>query len=403
MPGSSTASTWSPGRITVESSASSERPLRMTEISRVLRQPQVGHALARCGRVALDLELDDLEVLLAQLEQVHDPVLGHLLLDRPSTFEVAQTVRLIRAGRSAPGCGSFTRAITFGTRCPRSRAADDQVVLVVARDGEHELGRRAIRRARARAARSRHRAAPGARTLPGAGRSGRGAARSASPRGPSRAASGRRWRPPCHRSATTAYIRRSPRARLLADGGARRRDRGLGRADRARRRRARLKSARAGSSTRMTTHGTPALLHDLADDQFGVVAARRDDDRVRVGTPALRRISASIRGRRRSRPPSGSRACERLLLLVDRGHVPAVLGEVARDRGADPAAPDHHEVHPVRVRLPARPAGRRRRAPRRAPSGARSRPWARRTRTGGASAATSPRRSGRSRARPPAP
>ena len=81
-PGSSTASTWSPGRITVESSASSERPCRITEISRVPSgSAQAGDALARRRRVALDLELDDLEVLLAELEQVDDPVLGHLVLD----------------------------------------------------------------------------------------------------------------------------------------------------------------------------------------------------------------------------------------------------------------------------------------------------------------------------------
>ena len=49
--------------------------------ARAVRQAQAADPLSRDGRVPVDLELDDLEVLLAQLEQVHDPVLGHLVLD----------------------------------------------------------------------------------------------------------------------------------------------------------------------------------------------------------------------------------------------------------------------------------------------------------------------------------
>ena len=81
LPGSSTASTWSRpdhGRVLSELGAALAHD---RDQPRALRQPEAGDALARSGRVALDLELDDLEVLLAQLEQVHDPVLGHLVLD----------------------------------------------------------------------------------------------------------------------------------------------------------------------------------------------------------------------------------------------------------------------------------------------------------------------------------
>ena len=111
MPGSSTASTWSPGRITVESSASSERPFRITEIRREPSgrcSPPI--ALARDRGVLVDLELDDLEVLLAQLEQMHDPVLGHLVLDEaehvrrradglldPEQVEVLLVARVVHA------------------------------------------------------------------------------------------------------------------------------------------------------------------------------------------------------------------------------------------------------------------------------------------------------------------
>ena len=56
--------------------------------------------------------------------------------------------------------------------------ADDDVVLVVAGDREHEVGRpRDARPARARRAPWRRRAGPGARTPPRAARSGRAAAR----------------------------------------------------------------------------------------------------------------------------------------------------------------------------------------------------------------------------------
>ena len=82
MPGSSTASTWSPGRITVESSASSERPFRITEIRREpsgRRRPPIRFPATGESRSIWSSTIS--QVLLAQLEQVHDPVLGHLVLD----------------------------------------------------------------------------------------------------------------------------------------------------------------------------------------------------------------------------------------------------------------------------------------------------------------------------------
>ena len=62
-------------------------------------------ALALAVRALVDGHLDDLEVLLAQLEQVDQPVLGHLVLDqahdRPGR---ARPSARCRAGRSTAGC-----------------------------------------------------------------------------------------------------------------------------------------------------------------------------------------------------------------------------------------------------------------------------------------------------------
>ena len=68
-------------------------PLRMTEISRAPSGSSSFSTRLPAGRVRRDLHLDDLEVLRAQLEQVHELVLGNLVLDqRPWMFEVAQIV-----------------------------------------------------------------------------------------------------------------------------------------------------------------------------------------------------------------------------------------------------------------------------------------------------------------------
>ena len=110
---------------------------------RAVGHPEPCDTLARGGRVAVDLELDDLEILLAQLEQVHDPVLRHLMLDE------AEHVR---------GCADRLRdaeqvevLLVAGVVDPRDHLrdavalsrelADDQVVLIVAGDAENELRR----------------------------------------------------------------------------------------------------------------------------------------------------------------------------------------------------------------------------------------------------------------------
>ena len=83
MPGSRIASTWSPAWSSVSASGISAWPSRMTEIScEPLGRFRPAIALAGRRRALVDLHLDDLEVLLAQLEQVDQLVLGHLVLDR---------------------------------------------------------------------------------------------------------------------------------------------------------------------------------------------------------------------------------------------------------------------------------------------------------------------------------
>ena len=83
MPGSRIASTWSPASSWVSSSGISALPSRTTEISRAPSgQLERADALALAVRALVDRDLDDLEVLLAQLEQLDQPVLGHLVLDQ---------------------------------------------------------------------------------------------------------------------------------------------------------------------------------------------------------------------------------------------------------------------------------------------------------------------------------
>ena len=106
-------------------------------------QVEPGEPLARRGRVAVDLELDDLEVLLAELEQVDDPVLGNLVLDEaedvrggadglrdPEQVEVLLVARIVHPGDDLRDAIALAREL-----------ADDQVVLVVAGRGQDEVGR----------------------------------------------------------------------------------------------------------------------------------------------------------------------------------------------------------------------------------------------------------------------
>ena len=144
-----------------------------------------------------------------------------------------------------------------------------------------------------------------------------------------------------------------------------------------------------------------ALLRHLADDEVRVVAVGRDDGRIGLGGARLLEdlLVHPVADDEAALP--GAEARERLLVLVDARHVPALLGELLRDRRADPPATDDHACHDGRQRSRprTRPRGTRRRAPRTVHCGARSRPSARRTATGAASAARSRARSGRRRAR----
>src|SRR5262249_18827502 len=92
-------------------------------------------------RVALDLYLDDDEALLLQLEQPHEAVLRHLVLDEP------EDVRRRADGLVDPE--ELEQLLVARVVDARDRLADavallrdlgdDEIVLVVARDGEHEL------------------------------------------------------------------------------------------------------------------------------------------------------------------------------------------------------------------------------------------------------------------------
>ena len=144
MPGSSTASTWSPGRSTARVLGELRAAVpHDRDQARPVGQRQPGDALARGGRVAVDLQLDDLEVLLAELEQADDPVLGHLVLDEPEDVrgradglrdpeqvEVLLVARIVDPGDDLGDAVALAREL-----------ADDQVVLVVAGHGEDELRR----------------------------------------------------------------------------------------------------------------------------------------------------------------------------------------------------------------------------------------------------------------------
>ena len=103
--------------------------------------------------------------------------------------------------------------------------------------------------------------------------------------------------------------------------------------------RARRRTRRApGSSTRTTTHGMPKRFCATWPMTMFVLSPssrrrprRRPRCRPRAGA---RRPS---RGRRRSRRPALAEPRERLLLLVDGGHVPAVLGQLQAT--AEPTRP----------------------------------------------------------------
>ena len=89
-----------------------------------------------------DLELDDLEPLLGQVEQVHEAVLGHLVLDQAQDqvggrdrrldaeqLEVLEVARVVAARDHALDAVLLARDL-----------ADQDVVLVVAGHRDHEVG-----------------------------------------------------------------------------------------------------------------------------------------------------------------------------------------------------------------------------------------------------------------------
>ena len=107
------------------------------------RQLDPRHLLPHGRRVRIELHLDDLEVLLAELEQVDQPVLGHLVLDH------REDDRRRRDGRRDPGQVEErlvarivdARDHLLDAVVLARHLADDDVVLVVAGDRDHEIGR----------------------------------------------------------------------------------------------------------------------------------------------------------------------------------------------------------------------------------------------------------------------
>src|SRR5947209_10292168 len=109
---------------------------------RALGQLHVGHLLARRRRVAAHLQLDDLQPLLLERQQVHEPVARHLVLDQAQDevrgahrgldaqqLEVLQVPRVVDA-RDDP----LDEVLLLGD------LADEHVVLVVARHRDHQVG-----------------------------------------------------------------------------------------------------------------------------------------------------------------------------------------------------------------------------------------------------------------------
>ena len=144
MPGCRIASTWSPGSKVVESSAISNWPSRLTEIRRA-PSGSCRRSIGVPGAVGVgrDLHLDDLDVLLRQLEQVDEAVLGHLVLDQrhdrrgradgrrdAEQVEVRLVARVVDAGDHLVDAVLLAREL-----------ADDDVVLVVARHRDDDARR----------------------------------------------------------------------------------------------------------------------------------------------------------------------------------------------------------------------------------------------------------------------
>ena len=209
--------------------------------------------------------------------------------------------------------------------------------------------------------------------------------------------------------ATMTYIRRPPRPAGARLAGAHRvderRDRRLRRADgaqaelgvelcarpdRAReRRRSRCRSAAAGSGRSTMFVLSPSVATTAASA---------------LSIPARSSTSVSIPCPTTKPPLQRAEPRQRLLVLVDGGHVPAVARRAASRRPSRPGRTRSRPPSDGRSVAPSprrRPRGTRPRAPRTAHGGGRGRRSARRTATAVASAATSRARSGRRRGRGP--
>ena len=143
-PGSRMASTWSPAARTVAPTAISAVPSRTTEIRREpVGRPRSVDRLADARALRVDLDLDDLEVLLAQLQQVHQVVLGHLVLDqghdplrRAHRRRDAEQVEVRLVARVVDARDHLLHAVPLAREL-----GDDEVVLVVAGHRHHDVRR----------------------------------------------------------------------------------------------------------------------------------------------------------------------------------------------------------------------------------------------------------------------
>src|SRR4249919_2300197 len=108
---------------------------------RAFRQPQLLHRLAGGRRFLVDLDLDDLEVLLPQLEQMHEVVLRDLVLDEPKNARGrahrrrdAEQVEVRLVPRIVDTRDDLLDAVLL-----LGELRDHEVVLVVSGEGEDEI------------------------------------------------------------------------------------------------------------------------------------------------------------------------------------------------------------------------------------------------------------------------
>ena len=138
------AITWSPGLITVSRPATSATPFRVIETSRTSSgSERPGDALARGRSLGRHLQLDDLQPLAPQLEQLHEAVLRHLVLDeaeearrRAQRPVDAEQIEVLLVPRVVDACDHLRHLVAV-----LRDLGDHDVVLVVPGDREHDVGR----------------------------------------------------------------------------------------------------------------------------------------------------------------------------------------------------------------------------------------------------------------------